>query len=338
MRRDGNGPVRSRVSPDVEALTAESMAFRAVNCLLRVAALIPKGTVPVLGGILGTLWYAADRKHREVALRNLRIAYGDELGETDRKGICRRVFLNLATVILELPRLLTLTEEDLDRYITFSGVEHVENALKKGKGVLVMASHFGNWELMALAFSMRHRPIKMVVRPLDNALLDRIIDGIRSRGGSETIPKKGSVRRLLRHLRQNQVVALLVDQNVDWYDGVFVPFFRETACTNKVMAVVALRTGAPVVPVYNYRQEDGRYRTVFEPEVPLIRTGDTTRDIEENTALFNRIIEGFIRKYPEQWLWLHMRWKTRPYQLWPRQSLRLQRWLVIRPQIRSAGA
>jgi Kdo2-lipid IVA lauroyltransferase/acyltransferase len=113
-------------------------------------------------------------------------------------------------------------------------------------------------------------------------------------------------------------VALLVDQNVDWYDGVFVPFFGDIACTNKALAVLALRTGAPVIPIYNFRRPDGGYQVVFQPEVELIRTGGTTSDIEENTALFNRIIERYVRRHPEQWFWMHQRWKTRPWQPWPR--------------------
>lgn len=337
---NAHGPFQKHIAGhgNREKRGAEVAAILIINRVLEKAASIPHRTLRALAAHVGAIWYRLDRKHRDVAMRNLEMAWGEELTEAEKEAICRKVFVNLSTVMLELPYLLTLTRENLGRFITFSGVEHLENAQSKGKGVLVLASHFGNWELMSLAFSLRHQPIKVVVRPLDNHILDAIINTLRSRGGNELIPKKGSVRQILRHLRRNQVVALLADQNVDWYDGVFVPFFNEIACTNKAMAVLALRTGAPVVPVYNYRQEDGRYATVFEPEIPIIRTADTTGDIEENAACFNRVIEGFIRRYPEQWLWLHMRWKTRPYQLWPRQSLKGQRWLVIRPQIRSLEA
>jgi KDO2-lipid IV(A) lauroyltransferase len=218
-----------------------------------------------------------------------------------------------------MPYLRTLTAANVDRFATFVGAEHFKAALAKGKGLLFLTSHFGNWELMALAFSLKYRPAYIVVRPLDNPFLDRLIDRIRSRGGNQLVEKKGSVRRVLRLLRQGEIVALLMDQNVDWYDGVFVPFFKDIACTNKALTVMALRTGAPVVPVYNVRQPDGRYRVVFEPAIDMVKTGDKTRDIEENTALLNRIIENYVRRYPEQWFWVHQRWKTRPYHPWPKQ-------------------
>ncbi len=308
----------------------EGKALQIAENLLLVLGRCPPRTLSSFARVFGALWHRMDSRHRIIALRNLELAYGDELNAEDRRRICRGVFEHLTRVALELSYLPGLTGDNQDRLIQFSGVENLETAMAKGKGVLVMTSHFGNWELMSLAFSLKYNPLNIVVRPLDSALLDRIVNRIRSRGGSTMIPKKGSVRQILRLLRNGQMVALLVDQNVDWYDGVFVPFFNETACTNKALAVLALRTHAPVVPVHNVRMEDGRYAATFGPEVPIIRTGDTTRDIEENTAQFNRIIESEIRRHPDHWLWLHQRWKTRPYQLWPRQSLKKQRWLVFK--------
>ena len=183
-----------------------------------------------------------------------------------------------------------------------------------------MTSHFGNWELMSLAYSLRYRPSNIVIRPLDIPLLDSLINNIRTRGGNQMIAKKGSVRKVLRLLAAGEVVGLLIDQNPAWYDGVFVPFFKEIACTNKALSALALRTNAPVIPAYNVREPNGTYRIVFEPEVVLDRSGDTRRDMEENTANFNRIIESYVRRHPEQWFWVHQRWKTRPYQPWPRQK------------------
>lgn len=312
----------------------EGKALRMLEGLLATAGKLPQRTLYSLAGVLGALWHRMDSDHRSVALRNLELAYGDELNAADRERICKRVFEHLTRVALELSYMPRLTKENLEKFIEFSGVENLEAAGAKGKGVLIMTSHFGNWELMSLAFSLKYFPVNAVVRPLDIPFLNTLVNRLRSRGGNVLIPKKGSVRQILRLLRNGQIITLLVDQNVDWYDGVFVPFFNEIACTNKALAVLALRTHAPVVPVHNVRMEDGRYAMIFEPEVPIIRTGDTTRDIEENTARLNRIIEGVVRLHPEQWLWVHKRWKTRPYQLWPRQSLKKQRWLVIKPQPR----
>jgi len=261
---------------------------------------------------LGRLWHALDRRHRMIALRNLDLAFGDELSQEAKRSICLNTFIHLSCVFLEMPSLFRLNEHNLDRYITFSGTEHLSSILEKGKGILVMASHFGNWELMSLAFSMRFRPFYVVMRPLDNAWLNKWVVHMRTRGGNETISKGASARRIIRLLRHGEAVALLVDQNVDWYEGVFVPFFKEIACTSKALATLALRTDSLVLSVYNYREADGRYHMVIQPEVEITRSKDTTADMEQNTALFNRIIEGYVREHPEQWFWLHQRWKTRP--------------------------
>jgi len=284
-----------------------------------MAAALPLRVNCKLAEFLGRVWFQVDRRHRKIALNNLKIAWGNELSENERRTIARRNFIHLAQVLLELPYLKKLTPDRLDGFVTFDGIEHFKNALQKGRGVLLLASHFGNWELMALAFSLRYRPINIVVRPLDNPFLDNLITKIRTGGGNQLIPKKGSVRKMLRLLSAGEVVALLLDQNPAWYEGVFVPFFNEIACTNKALSTIALRTGAPVIPAFNVRQPDGSYRIFGEPEVVLARSGDTTRDIEENTAKFNKIIETYVRRYPEQWFWVHQRWKTRPYQPWPRE-------------------
>lgn len=267
--------------------------------------------------VLGRLWYLIDGRHRRIALRNLEFAFGDELSSREREDICRNNFVHLACVFLELPCLLTLRDDHLDEYITFSGLENLHAVLHKGKGILVMATHFGNWELMSLAFSMRFRPFHVVVRPLDNPTLDKWVTRFRTRGGNRTISKGGSARDIIRLLRQGEAVAMLIDQNVDWYEGVFVPFFGKIACTSKAMATLALRTDSAVFSVYNYREPDGRYRMVMQPELELIRTGNSVTDIEENTALFNRTIEAYVRRHPEQWFWLHQRWKTPNFAPWP---------------------
>ena len=298
----------------------ETNALRLVERFLDALAVIPRGVSWKLAEFIGSVWFRVDDKRKAIVLSNLQRAWGDELDENERETICRQNFSHVAKVMLELPYLRKMTADNVDRFATFVGVEHFQAALNKGKGLLFMTSHFGNWELAALAVCFKFGPSHLVVRPLDNLFIDRLISNIRCRGGNDLIAKRGAVRAVLRLLRQGESVALLIDQNVDWYEGVFVPFFKEIACTIKMLTVVALRTGTPVVPAYNVRQPDGRYQVIFEPEVPLVVTGDKTRDIEENTALFNRIIESYVRRQPEQWFWMHQRWKTRPYQPWPRQS------------------
>jgi KDO2-lipid IV(A) lauroyltransferase len=299
----------------VRQAVVEQMA----EVFMDMAATLPLRFNWKLAEFLGRVWFQVDKRHREIALNNLKIAWGDELSENKTRIIARTNFIHLARVLLELPYLRKLNSDKLDGFVTFHGIEHFKNALQKGRGVLLLASHFGNWELMALAFSLRYSPINIVVRPLDNPFLDKLITKIRTRGGNQLIPKKGSVKKMLRLLAAGEVVALLLDQNPAWYEGVFVPFFNEIACTNKALGTIALRTGAPVIPAFNVRQPDGSYRIFGEPEVVLARSGDTTRDVGENTAKFNKIIETYVRRYPEQWFWVHQRWKTRPYQPWPRE-------------------
>ncbi len=285
-----------------------------------MAATLPLKFTWKLADSLGRIWFQVDKKHRRIALGNLKIAWGDKLSEEERRTIARRNFIHLARVLLELPYLRKLSSDDLDGFVSFHGIEHFANALKKGKGVLLLASHFGNWELMALAFSLRYHPINIVVRPLDSPFWDNLLAKIRTRGGNQLIPKRGSVRKMLHLLAAGDAVALLLDQNSAWYEGVFVPFFNEIACTNKALSTIALRTGAPVIPAFNVRQPDGSYQIFCQPEIVFGKSGDITRDVEENTAKFNKIIETYVRRYPEQWFWVHQRWKTRPYQAWPRES------------------
>ena len=288
--------------------------------LLYMVATLPRRYNWKLAEFLGRVWFLVDTRHRRIALNNLELALRDELEKRERKNIARRNFVHLSRVVLELPYLRKLTAEEIDGFVTFFGLEHFNAAVQKRRGLLILASHFGNWELMALAFSLRYRPINIVIRPLDNPFLDGLINTIRTRGGNQMIEKKGSIRKILHLLAAGEPVAMLIDQNLAWYDGVFVPFFKEIACTNKALALLALRTGAPVIPAYNLRQRDGSYRIVVEPEVELVKSGNKRRDVEENTARFNKVIESYVRRHPEQWFWVHQRWKTRPYQPWPRKS------------------
>jgi KDO2-lipid IV(A) lauroyltransferase len=149
---------------------------------------------------------------------------------------------------------------------------------------------------------------------MDNRFLDGLVNRLRTATGNQTIPKEKSMGRILRLLKAGGTVGILLDQNMAWQEGVFVDFFGELACTNIGMAILALRTGASVLPIFNFRQTDGTYRTVIEPEVALIKTGDKGLDIEKNTALFTQIIEKHVRDHPDHWLWVHQRWKTRPWQ------------------------
>jgi KDO2-lipid IV(A) lauroyltransferase len=263
---------------------------------------------------LGWVIYVLDDRHRRIAHRNLALAFP----EKDRKGreeIVRSAFGNLCRVAAEFLFLPRLNEENFSRYLTYEGLENFQQAYGKGRGVLFLTAHFGNWEWMAAGFPLqtRHR-CHVVYRPLDTPFLDRVVERLRTATGNQTIPKQKAMGQILRLLKRGEVVGILLDQNMAWQEGVFVDFFGEQACTNTGMALLALRMGTPVLPVFCLRQEDGRYRVVIEPEIPLVQTGDKEQDVAKNTEMFTKVIERYIRNYPDHWLWLHQRWKTRPWQ------------------------
>jgi Kdo2-lipid IVA lauroyltransferase/acyltransferase len=267
---------------------------------------------------LGHLLFALDRKHRRVAIQNLELAFGHEKSPAQRHAIARRVFENLFHIIFEIGWSLTLPPAKLSRYFRVSGLEDYQRASAKGKGVLFLVAHFGNWELWAIGQHLAKIPARVVYRPLDAPFLNRFFQETRTRFGTQTIPThRGTMRRIYMELRKGHAVAMLMDQSVDWYEGVFVDFFNHRACTSTGMALLALKSEAPVVPAFMIRTTKG-FHAVFGPELPLIRTGDRTKDVELNTQQYNRVIESYVRRFPDQWFWVHRRWKTRPYQPWPR--------------------
>lgn len=248
------------------------------------------------------------------SLHNLDYVFGDTLSESERIDLNGRIISHFAQMLFEAPHIFRLRPENLDRYVVFENEAALTRAVAKGKGVFMLTGHFGNWELMSAATVPRLRAKNaVVVRPADFEPADRLLTALRTRFGTEIIPKRRAMKRLLAARKENKVIGILLDQNVDWYEGVFVPFMGKPACTNKGLALVAAKTGSPVIPMFSFRQSDGRYRIIFEDEVTLKKTGDRIRDTEENTAMFTRIIEKYVRDHPDQWLWFHKRWKTKPW-------------------------
>ncbi|MBI4496135.1 MAG: lysophospholipid acyltransferase family protein [Deltaproteobacteria bacterium] len=263
---------------------------------------------------LALLIYALDLRHRIITRRNMALAFPD-LEPGERSRMAREAFRHLGRVLAEFSFTPRLTGENLGRYLTLEGRDHFQRAYERGRGVLFLTAHFGNWEWMAASFALLVRPCHVVVRPLDNQFLDALVDRLRTWTGNRTVPKQKAMGRILRLLREGQAVGILLDQNMAWQEGVFVDFFGQPACTNTGLARLARKTGAAVLPAFNVRQADGRYKVIIGAEVELARSEDRERDVKENTARFSRIIEGYVRAYPDHWLWLHQRWKTRPWQV-----------------------
>jgi KDO2-lipid IV(A) lauroyltransferase len=297
----------------------ESVFYNAAEIFFRFIGLVPRKSAIRISGFLGKVLFLVDSKHRKIALDNLMYAFGHQKSTYEIRFLAKQVFINLVQVVFEVGWSLRLDERRLVKYFKMDGFRHLKKAYEKGKGVLVLTAHCGNWEFLAVAGSMIEYPVSMVVRPLDFKPLDRFFINLRSRFGGKIIPKQRSLRAILRSLDRKEMVVLLMDQNVDWYEGVFVDFMGHRACTSKGLALLALRTGAPVVPVFMVREKSG-FRAEFGPEIFTVETGDKQKDIEINTQEYNRVIENFIRRYPDQWFWVHQRWKTKPYQAWPRKT------------------
>jgi len=205
------------------------------------------------------------------------------------------------------------------RNVRIHGMQHIRNAYEKGKGVLVLTAHIGNWEMLSVVGALIGYPTSIVYRPLDAKPLERFTAKMRTRFGTALIPKKRAFRKILKRLRKKEMVALLMDQNVAMREGVFAPFFNIPACTNKGLALLALKAGAPVVPIFILRSAKG-YKGLVLPEIPLVRAGDKIKEIELNTSAYNQVIENVVRQHPEQWFWVHRRWNTRPSSPWPKQQ------------------
>lgn len=284
------------------------------GCFLWALNLIPLSWRIFFFEKLGRFLYALDDRHRRIALRNLALAF-PEKGIKEREAIARSAFTNLGRVAAEFTFTPRLSERNIGRYVSFEGLENFHRAREKGKGVIFLTAHYGNWEWMAAAFPLfSGHPSYVVFRPMDSRFLDGVVQRLRTSTGNRSIPKQKAMGQILRLLKGGKTVGILLDQNMAWQEGVFVDFFGEEACTNTGMALLALKTGAAVLPVFNLRGKDGRYRAIIEPEIPLIRTTNKDADVLQNTQLFTRVIERYIRDDPDHWLWVHQRWKTRPWQ------------------------
>jgi KDO2-lipid IV(A) lauroyltransferase len=274
---------------------------------------VPLGIAQFLGRMLGALAFMIPMSRKRAAFENILLSFDSTMGRRDAKRLLLKVFLHFGQMFFEVPHVMRLCGRNAHQYVTFEHEENLLNAYRENRGVLALTGHVGNWELMSVALAIRFGAGVVVARPIDFSPFDKLMQDIRTRCGMEIIPKQHSMRKLMAALKQNKGIGILLDQNVDWYEGEFVNFLGRMACTNKGLALIAMKTGAPVVPIFSIRQRDGLYRIVVEKEVELINTGDRVRDVQDNTALFTSIIESYVRKYPDQWFWFHNRWKTKNF-------------------------
>jgi KDO2-lipid IV(A) lauroyltransferase len=248
---------------------------------------------------------------RRTAMRNLELAY-PEKSPAERRSITNEVFRSIARLIWVFARFPQMNRQNVDRqninrWIRYDGLEHYLEAKKSGRGILFATAHFGNWELSAFAHALMTEPMHIMIRPLDNPGIDRLVEGRRQLSGNHLIAKWDGARAVLRALHQNDAVGVLIDQNTSLQEGVFVDFFGTPACANTAFAKIAARTGAAVIPGFAiWSEEEGKYILKFHP--PLEISGDAAED----TRRLHAVLECVIRQDPGQWLWIHRRWKTRP--------------------------
>jgi KDO2-lipid IV(A) lauroyltransferase len=273
---------------------------------------LPRGLARALGIAAGLAAYLLYSRLRRVGMRNLDLAFpAKSLSEKNR--ILRGVYINLGRMLAEFALFPRYTRDNVGRVAVYEGFQNFAEAQARGKGVIFLTAHFGGWEVSSFAHSLYGHPMDIVMRPLDNPYVDALVDRYRTLHGNRTFPKQDFARGLLSALKQGETVGILMDTNMTPPQGAFVDFFGVPACTATGIARVALHTDAAVLPAFGIWDKNlGKYKVSFEPALKLVRTGDADADAIANTAMFTKVIERYVARYPDQWLWLHRRWKTRP--------------------------
>lgn len=276
----------------------------------KTACLLRPWSVRVVGNSLGWLFYHVSARYRNVALRNLRAAFGREKSESEIRRIAQNVFRHFARGSVEFFYLLALDRDKIDSMIELEGQENIDNALDAGRGCIALTAHYGNWELLARKLVILGYKANVIARDSDDPGMTGMTTRIRESGGYRVFDKDQPLIGALRALKRNEVLGILPDQNES--DGLLVDFFGRPAATATGPAIFALRSGAPIVPMFAARTPDGRYKaTVYRP-VEFRPTGDEAADVIALTGLINQAIEREVRANPDQWLWLHDRWKATP--------------------------
>jgi len=293
-------------------MTLYKLQYVPVALAVRAIGALPRPVAHGVGILIATAVYHCHRRLRRVGLRNLELAF-PEMPLKRRKKILRGVYVSLGRLLGEVCLFPRYTPANASQIAVYQGFENFEAAEKRCKGVLLLTGHFGGWEVGSFFHSLQGHPMQIVVRPLDNPCLDALVARYRGLHGNRMIGKDEFARGLLKAMHRNATVGILMDTNMIPRQGVFVDFFGIPACTPGGLARVALHTDATVVPAFTIWDAVLRkYRVEFGPPVELVRTGDVEADTTANTAKFTRIIEDYVRRYPDQWLWVHRRWKTRP--------------------------
>jgi KDO2-lipid IV(A) lauroyltransferase len=284
-----------------------ALEFEAVRLVAAIVSALPMRIVRRIGAGLGRIVYRLDRSRRRTALENLAAAFPSKR-ERERRALARAMFAHFGSLLLELLKFANYTPDQMRKAVDVEGEERARQAYAQHRGVLFFTGHFGYWEIHAIAEPLINRPISVLARALDNVRLNEMLERIRTSTGNSVIYRQGAVRRILRELAANHGVALLIDQHLHTPDAVYVDFFRRPAATTSALAALALRTGAPVIPVFALPLPRGRYRLVYEHPVdpPRADTADAVRDFTQRCT---DVLEMYVRRHPTLWLWMHRRWR-----------------------------
>src|SRR5271163_1717362 len=288
------------------------LEYFAVLLLIRGIGLLPREPARRIGAAIGALAFLALPRLRRVGYRNLQIAFPG-LSRAQHSAILRAEYRSLGWQLAEFCQMRKYTPDNTRGFLSYEGLDHYLAARDAGQGVLILTGHLSAWELSSFYHSLMGYPMSMVIRRLDNELVDDLVNGIRCRHGNKVVHKDDFARGLISAMRQGETVGILMDTNMTPPQGVFVPYFGKLACTASGLARVALKTGAAVLPGFMLWEESERkYVLHFGDEIVFDRTGDNEADAVANTAKCTAAIEAYVRRYPDQWLWVHRRWKTRP--------------------------
>ena len=287
-----------------------SLEFAAVAMVAATVRTLPRPVNVLIGKTLGYTFYALDRQHRRLTIENLAAAFPNR-SPAELRAIARGVFGHFGSLLTEILRFSGLSHEQMLASVEFEGTERVTQAHAQGKGAIFITGHFGYWELQALAHALRMPPTSVVVRALDNPKLNRWLEDVRTSTGNSVIHRRGGLRRILRALADNRSVAVLIDQHINTADAVVVDFFDRPAATTSAVAALALRTGAPVIPVFAVPMKNGRYRMIYEHPVEP-PPADSPDALREFTQRCTDVLEMYVRRYPHLWLWMHRRWRDVP--------------------------
>jgi KDO2-lipid IV(A) lauroyltransferase len=284
----------------------------ALRAMVGTVGALPRRWARTAGAAVGWLAWRVLGRLRRVGLRNLELAY-PEKSTQERESLLRGVYRTLGWHIGEFCQMRGYSAGQASEFVRYEGLANYLAAKDLGKGVLVLTGHLGAWELSSFYHSLMGYPMSLVIRRLDNPLVDSFVNTIRSMHGNRVIDKDDFARGLLTAMHRNETVGILMDTNMTPPQGVFVPYFGMEACTASGLARVALKSGAAVLPGFLlWEVTEQKYVLHFGEALSLLRSGNAEEDIVANTALFTATIEAYVRRYPEQWLWVHRRWKTRP--------------------------